>query len=87
MLEIENLYLNAQKSFDLPWREDHVVNFWESGLFSLHPVIGYDKAAEIAYKAFESGKTVREIATEEKVLNKEQLDKLLDPEMMTKPSK
>ena len=54
---------------------------------SLAPVIGYDKAAEIAYKAFESGKTVREITTEEKVLNKEQLDKLLDPEMMTKPSK
>ena len=54
---------------------------------SLVPVIGYDKAAEIAYKAFESGKSVRKIATEEKVLNKEQLDKLLDPEMMTKPSK
>ena len=54
---------------------------------SLAPVIGYDKAAEIASKAFESGKTVREIATEEKILNKEQLDKLLDPEMMTKPSK
>ena len=54
---------------------------------SLAPVIGYDKAAEIAYKAFESGKTVREITTEEKVLNKEQLDKLLDPEMMTKPNK
>ena len=50
-------------------------------------VIGYDKDAEIAYKAFESGKTVREITTEEKILNKEQLDKLLDPEMMTKPSK
>ena len=30
---------------------------------SLAPVIGYDKAAEIAYKAFESCKTVREIAT------------------------
>ena len=54
---------------------------------SLAPVIGYDKAAEIAYKAFESGKTVREITTEENVLNKEQLDKLLDPEMMTKPNK
>ena len=54
---------------------------------SLAPVIGYDKAAEIAYKAFKSGKTVREITTEENVLNKEQLDKLLDPEMMTKPNK
>ena len=54
---------------------------------SLAPVIGYDKAAEIAYKAYESGKTVREIATEEKVLDKEQLDRLLDPKMMILPDK
>ena len=54
---------------------------------SLAPVIGYDKAAEIAYKAYESGKTVREIATEEKVLDKEQLDRLLDPKMMIIPDK
>ena len=54
---------------------------------SLAPVIGYDKAAEIAYKAYESGKTVREIATEDKVLDKEQLDRLLDPKMMIKPDK
>ena len=54
---------------------------------SLAPVIGYDKAAEIAYKAYESGKTVREIATEEKVLDKEKLDRLLDPKMMIIPDK
>ena len=54
---------------------------------SLAPVIGYDKAAEIAYKAYESGKTVREIATEDKVLDKEQLDRLLDPKMMIIPDK
>ena len=54
---------------------------------SLAPVIGYDKAAEIADKAYESGKTVREIATEEKVLDKEQLDRLLDPKMMILPDK
>ena len=38
-------------------------------------------------KAYESGKTVREIATEEKVLDKEQLDRLLDPKMMIIPDK
>ena len=54
---------------------------------SLAPVIGYDKAAEIAYKAYECGKTVREIATEDKVLDKEQLDRLLDPKMMIIPDK
>ena len=52
---------------------------------SLAPVIGYDKAADIAYKAYNSGKTVREIAIEENVLDKDKLNELLDPLSMTKP--
>ena len=54
---------------------------------SLAPVIGYDKAAKIAYKAFNSGKTVREIAMEDNVLDKDKLDEILDPKSMTMPSK
>ena len=54
---------------------------------SLAPVIGYDQAAEIAHKAYKSGKTVREIAIEENVLDKKELEKILDPESMTTPSK
>ena len=54
---------------------------------SLVPVLGYDKAADIAYKAYNSGKTVREIAIEENVLDKDKLNELLDPLSMTKPSK
>jgi fumarate hydratase, class II len=53
---------------------------------SLAPVIGYDKAAGIAHKAFESGKTVREIALEEKILSEDELNKLLDPRSMTEPN-
>ena len=53
---------------------------------SLAPVIGYDKAADIAYKAYNSGKTVREIAIEENVLDKDKLNELLDPLSMTKPN-
>ena len=54
---------------------------------SLASVIGYDKAAQIAYKAFNSGKTVREIAMEDNVLDKDKLDEILDPKSMTMPSK
>jgi len=54
---------------------------------SLAPVIGYDKAAQIAYKAFNSGKTVREIAMEDNVLDKDKLDEILDPTSMTMPQK
>ena len=53
---------------------------------SLAPIIGYDHAAEIAHKAYESGKTIREVALEEKILDKDELDKLLDPENMTTPT-
>ncbi len=43
----------------------------------LIPEIGYDKAAEIAKKAFENGKTVRQVAIEDKVLSKDRLKEVL----------
>ncbi len=52
---------------------------------SLAPVIGYDKAAALAKKALETGKTVRQIALEEKVLPEGELNRLLDPRSMTEP--
>ncbi len=52
---------------------------------SLAPVIGYDNAAKIAKEAYESGKTVREVALEKKVLPAEKLSQLLDPWSMTEP--
>ncbi len=45
---------------------------------ALAPEIGYEKAAMISKKAYESGKTVREIALQEDVLEAEVLHKLLD---------
>jgi fumarate hydratase class II len=52
---------------------------------ALAPVIGYDRAAQIAKTAYESGKTVREVAREEQVLPDAELAKLLDPRPMTEP--
>ncbi|HXK60766.1 MAG TPA: class II fumarate hydratase [Acidobacteriota bacterium] len=50
---------------------------------ALAPKIGYDRAAEIAKEAFNSGRTVREIATEKQVLPLEDLNRTLDPWNMT----
>ena len=50
---------------------------------ALAPLIGYDKAAEIAKKAFATGKGVREIALEMKVLPADELDRALDLRSMT----
>jgi len=52
---------------------------------SLAPVIGYDNAAALAKRAYESGKTIRQLALEEKLLPADQLNKLLDPKDMTEP--
>jgi fumarate hydratase class II len=52
---------------------------------SLAPLIGYDAAAALAKEAAATGKTVREIAVERKILPAAQLDQALDPRSMTKP--
>jgi fumarate hydratase class II len=49
----------------------------------LVPVIGYERAAAIAQEAFRTGKTVRGVAMEQKVLPEAQLEELLDPIRMT----
>ena len=52
---------------------------------ALAPVIGYDRAAEVAKEAERSGRTVRQVACEWKILSEEELDHLLDPMRLTKP--
>ena len=44
---------------------------------ALVPEIGYDHAAAIAKKAYESGKTIREIAVAENILPEDKINKLL----------
>jgi len=51
----------------------------------LAPVIGYDKAAKIAKVAFETNRTIRQVALEISGLDKDRLDVLLDPAKQTEP--
>jgi len=43
----------------------------------LVPIIGYDKAAAIAQKAYDSGKTIRDVVRDESILPEDELDDLL----------
>jgi fumarate hydratase class II len=52
---------------------------------ALAPEIGYDAAAKAAKEAYRTGKTVRQIAKEHKLLPEKRLEKLMDPWRMTKP--
>jgi len=50
---------------------------------ALVPIIGYDKAAEIAKKAFAERRPVKEVASEMTGLPEAELERLLDPKSMT----
>jgi len=49
---------------------------------ALTPAIGYERAASLAKAAYNSGRTIREIAEEQSGLPKEKLAELLDPTKM-----
>jgi fumarate hydratase, class II len=51
---------------------------------ALNPVIGYERGAAIAKKAYAEGRPVREIAAGMTDLKREQLDRLLDPTELTR---
>jgi aspartate ammonia-lyase len=50
---------------------------------ALNPVLGYEKATELANKAYKSGKGILEVIREEKVLTEQQITDLLDPVKLT----
>jgi len=50
---------------------------------ALNPIIGYDKAAEIAKIAYAEGRSLKSVAAEMTHLPQEELDRLLDPRPMT----
>lgn len=58
---------------------------WSTAMATaLSPRIGYERAAEIAKKAYAEGKTVRQVVLEEGVLTEEELNELLDADRMTR---
>lgn len=52
---------------------------------SLNPHIGYEKASQLAKEAFKTGKTIRELCREQKILPDDVLTAALDPMSMTEP--
>ena len=52
---------------------------------ALNPVLGYDKATELAAEAYKSGKGILEIVREKKLLTEQQIDDILDPGQADQP--
>ncbi|MDA3956689.1 lyase family protein, partial [Oceanispirochaeta sp.] len=66
--------------------EENCLHAIEGSLAMITPValtIGYDQAAQLAYKAYKEKRTVREVLYESGLLEKGKIDRLLDPSSMT----
>jgi len=75
---VEGMEANAEKA-------EGYVEWSLSMVTSLAPVIGYDKAADIAKRSIKEQKTVRALCEELEILTGEELDRLLDARSMTEP--
>src|SRR6266446_7983330 len=52
---------------------------------ALNPYIGYSAATEVAREALATGRTVYDLVLEKKLLSKERLDEILQPDVLTRP--
>ena len=68
--------------------EEHCRRLIEQSLMmvtSLAPVLGYETCAKLAKQAFAENKTIRELVSEQNLVPPAELDRLLDPDSMTRP--
>ncbi|NLI71800.1 MAG: aspartate ammonia-lyase [Bacteroidales bacterium] len=69
---------------------DHCRNMVENSIgivTALKPFIGYASCTEIAQEALKTGGSVYQLVLDKKLLTQEELDKILDPKQMIRPSK
>ena len=52
---------------------------------ALNPVIGYEKAAAVAKKAYAEGRAIIDVAEEDTELSREELERILDPSKLAHP--
>jgi fumarate hydratase class II len=94
LLEQITLLANASETFTnklvlgLDVNREHVAAVLDrsaAAATALAPHIGYEKTAALVARARDEGRTVGEIAREERVLHEEELERVLDPRRQTEP--
>jgi fumarate hydratase class II len=73
---IKGFTVNEARIADLVGRNPIIVT-------ALNPVIGYEKGAKIAKRAYAEGRLLKDVALEETNLSEEELDRILDPRGLT----
>jgi aspartate ammonia-lyase len=61
----------------------HYVEYSIGTVTALNPVIGYDRATELAAEALEKNEGIIELVREKQILTDAQLDEILDPAALT----
>jgi aspartate ammonia-lyase len=92
IFEAQTLFINAARTLRTHCVEGitaneevctHYVNFSIGTVTALNPVIGYDRATELAAEAAKSGRGILELVREKGVLSEKQIAEVLDPMAMT----
>jgi aspartate ammonia-lyase len=92
IFEAQTLFINAMDTLRVHCVEGitanpdvcrHYVDFSIGTVTALNPVIGYDRATELAAEAAKTGRGILEIIREKRLLTEEQIAEVLDPMAMT----
>jgi aspartate ammonia-lyase len=92
IFESQTLFVNAARTLRVHCVEGITANpevckhYLETSIgtvTALNPVIGYDKATELAAEALKSGEGIIELVREKHILTDEQLDEILNPAALT----
>ncbi len=92
VIESQNLLFNTSVVFrtkcidGITLNEKTLAHYLETTIgivTALNPIVGYEKATELAKEARESGKGILEIIREKKILTEAQITDLLDPVKLT----
>lgn len=75
---LEGITANVEQAKDYVDRSVGIIT-------ALNPHLGYETVSKIAAEAIATGRSVRELCLEYKVLTPEELDEILDPHEMTSP--
>ena len=92
IFEAQTMFINAARTLRVHCVEGitanpdvlrHYVDFSIGTVTALNPVIGYDRATELAAEAAKTGRGILELIREKKILTDDQIAKVLDPMAMT----
>jgi aspartate ammonia-lyase len=92
IFEAQKMFVNAARTLRVHCVEGITANtevcqhYLESSIgtvTALNPVIGYDKATELAAEAMKTGEGILELVREKHILTDEQIDEILNPAALT----